>query len=440
METDMEMTLENLERHWMPFTSNRDFKRQPRMFVRASGMYYWDPSGRKVLDGSSGLFCSPAGHCRPEIATAVAEQLQTLDFTPSFMRGHPGAFALADGVAALTPKGLDHVFFCNSGSEAVDTAMKIALAYHLARNEAQRSYFVSRERAYHGVNIGGTALSGMVRNRETFGTLMPSILHLRHTLLPENRLSRGMGAKGAELADDLLRFVNLVGEKRIAAVFVEPVAGSTGVIVPPRGYLERLREICTRYGILLVFDEVITGFGRTGEPFAATSFGVTPDLITMAKALTNGAQPMGAVAVRDGIYRTIVDAAPAGTPEFFHGYTYSAHPAACAAGLATLAIYAREQLFAKGRELSGYFLDAMFALQELSAVNDVRGIGMLAGIELKPGNAPGVRGGELQAKLFDRGLHVKTTGDVAIMAPAFIASRADIDQMAAILREAIAEY
>jgi beta-alanine--pyruvate transaminase len=436
----MEMTLENLERHWMPFTPNRDFKRHPRMFVRASGMHYFDPSGRRVLDGSSGLFCSPAGHCRPEIAAAVAEQLQTLDFTPSFLRGHPGAFALADGVAALTPKGLDHVFFCNSGSEAVDTAMKIALAYHLARNEGQRTYFVSRERAYHGVNIGGTALSGMVRNRETFGALMPAILHLRHTLLPENRLTRGLGATGAELADDLQRFVNLVGEKRIAAVFVEPIAGSTGVILPPRGYLERLREICTRYGILLVFDEVICGFGRTGEPFAATAFGVTPDLITMAKALTNGAQPMGAVAVRDGIYRTVLDAAPEGAPEFFHGYTYSAHPAACAAGLATLAIYEREQLFARSRDLSGYFLDAMFALQDLPAVADIRGLGLLAGIEIKAGGAPGVRGAELQASLFDRGLHVKTTGDVAIMAPAFIASRADIDQMAAMLREAIAEF
>src|SRR2546430_9103883 len=320
----MDMTLENLERHWMPFTNNREFKREPRLFVRASGMHYWTATGRKVLDGSSGLFTSAAGHCRPEIATAVAQQLQTLDFTPSFMRGHPAAFALADGVAALTPPGLDHVFFCNSGSEAVDTAMKIALAYHLARNEGQRSYFVSRERAYHGVNIGGTALSGMVRNREAFGALMPAVLHLRHTLLPENRLTRGMGRTGAELADDLSRFVSLVGEKRIAAVFVEPIAGSTGVIVPPRGYLERLREICTRYGILLVFDEVICGFGRTGEPFAATSFGVTPDIITMAKALTNGAQPMGAVAVRTGIYRTIVDAAPDGAPEFFHGYTYSA--------------------------------------------------------------------------------------------------------------------
>ena len=436
----MEMTPESLEHHWMPFTNNREFKREPRLFDRASGMHYWTPTGRKILDGSSVLFTTPAGHCRAEIATAVAKQLQTLDFAPSFMRGHPGAFALADGVAALTPKGLDHVFFCNSGSEAVDTAMKIALAYHLARNEGQRSYFVSRERAYHGVNIGGTALSGMVRNREAFGALMPAVLHLRHTLLPENRLTRGMGTRGVELADDLSRFVNLVGDKRIAAVFVEPIAGSTGVIVPPRGYLERLREICDRYGILLVFDEVITGFGRTGEPFAAATFGVTPDLITMAKALTNGAQPMGAVAVHNSIYRTIVDAAPDGAPEFFHGYTYSAHPAACAAGLATLEIYKSEQLFAKGRELSGYFLDVMFALQDVPAVNDVRGFGMLAGIEIKPGKAAGVRGSELQAKVFDRGLHVKTTGDVAIIAPAFIASHADIDLMGSILRDAIAEY
>jgi beta-alanine--pyruvate transaminase len=431
---------ENLERHWMPFTANRDFKRQPRMFVRASGMHYFDPSGRQVLDGSSGLFCTPAGHCRPEIAQAVAEQLQTLDYTPSFMRGHPSAFEFAEKVAALMPKGVDHVFFCNSGSEAVDTAMKVAMAYHLARNEAQRTYFVSRERAYHGVNVGGTALSGMVKNRETFGALMPGILHLRHTLLPQNRLTRGLGASGVELADDLLRFVNLVGEKRIAAVFVEPIAGSTGVIVPPRGYLERLRELCTKYGILLVFDEVITGFGRTGGSFAANAFGITPDIITMAKALTNGAQPMGAVAVRDTIYRTILEAAPAGLPEFFHGYTYSAHPAACAAGLATLEIYKKEQLFEKAKELSEHFLDTMYGLQDLPAIADVRGFGLLAGVEVKPGKAPGVRGGELQARLFDRGLHVKTTGDVAILAPAFIATRADIDHMGAILRDAIAEY
>jgi beta-alanine--pyruvate transaminase len=436
----MELTTATLEQHWLPFSSNRDFKREPRLFVRASGMYYWSQHGDQILDGSSGLFTTPAGHCRPEIAKAVGEQLQTLDFTPSFMRGHPGGFQLANAVAGLTPEGLNHVFFCNSGSEAIDTAMKIAFAYHLARKEAQRTYLVSRERAYHGVNMGGTALSGMVKNREAFGAIMPGVLHLRHTLLPENRMTRGMGASGAELADDLLRFVQLVGEKRIAAVFVEPIAGSTGVIVPPKGYLERIREICDRYGILLVFDEVICGFGRTGEAFAASSFGVTPDIITMAKALTNGAQPMGAVAVRDDIYRTIIEEAPNGVTEFFHGYTYSAHPAACAAGLATLKIYETEQLFAKGRALTPYFQDAMFALQDMGVVHDVRGFGLLAGIEVKPGKAPGVRGADLQAKLFDRGLHVKFTGDVAIIAPAFIAGKVEIDQITAILRDAFAEF
>ena len=436
----MDLTPQALERHWLPFTNNRDFKREPRLFVKASGMYYWSQHGSKILDGSSGLFTTAAGHCRPEIATAVAEQLQTLDYTPSFMRSHPGAFELANAVAVLTPPHLDHIFFCNSGSEAIDTAIKIAFAYHQARREAQRTYLVSRERAYHGVNLGGTALSGMVRNREAFGALMQGVLHLRHTLLPQNRLTRGMGEHGVELADDLLRFVQLVGEQRIAAVFVEPIAGSTGVIVPPRGYLERIREICDRYGILLVFDEVICGFGRTGDAFAAGTFGVTPDIMTMAKALTNGAQPLGAVAVRDSIYRTIVDAAPDGATEFFHGYTFSAHPAACAAGLATLKIYETERLFARGRELAPYFQEAMFGLQDLAAVGDVRGFGMLAGVELKPGKAPGLRGSDLQGKLFDRGLHVKATGDVAIVAPALIATRAEIDQIAAVLRDAIREY
>ncbi len=436
----MTLTRDTLEQHWLPFTANRDFKREPRLFIRASGMYYWNQNGEKILDGCSGLFTTAAGHCRPEIAKAVNEQLLSLDFTPSFMRSHPGAFKLANAVAALTPKDLSHIFFCNSGSEAVDTAIKIAFAYHLARNEGQRTYLVSRERAYHGVNMGGTALSGMVKNREAFGAVMPGVLHLRHTLLPQNRLTRGLGQHGVELAEDLLRFVQLVGEKRIAAVFVEPIAGSTGVIVPPTGYLERIREICDRYGILLVFDEVICGFGRTGQPFAANTFGVLPDIITMAKALTNGAQPMGAVAVRDSIYRTITDSAPDGATEFFHGYTYSAHPAACAAGLATLKIYETEDLFARGRELAPYFQDAMFALQDLGAVADVRGFGMLAGVEIKPGKAPGVRGAELQARLFDRGLHLKTTGDVAIVAPAFIAGRAEVDLIAATLRDALADY
>ena len=433
------MSASLLESHWLPFTDNRGFKREPRLFVRASGMHYWNERGDRILDGSSGLFTSAAGHCRPEIAKAVGEQLQTLDFTPSFMRGHPSAFRLADEVASLMPAGLGHVFFCNSGSESVDTAMKIAMAYHLARGEGQRSHFVSRERAYHGVNIGGTALSGMVRNREAFGTLLPGVLHMRHTLLPENRLKRGQGDVGVELADDLLRFVQLVGEKRIAAVFVEPIAGSTGVIVPPKGYLERIREICTRYGILLVFDEVICGFGRTGQAFAAQSFGVTPDMITMAKALTNGAQPMGAIAVRDDIYQTILDGASDGVTEFFHGYTYSAHPAACAAGLATLDIYRKEKLFERGRSLAPAFQDAMFALQDLPIVKDVRGYGLLAGIELHPGKAPGVRGSELQGRLFDRGLHVKTTGDVAIIAPAFIAEPVHIEEIAAHLRDALTD-
>lgn len=433
------MSASLLERHWLPFTDNRGFKREPRLFVRASGMHYWNERGDRILDGSSGLFTSAAGHCRPEIAKAVGEQLQTLDFTPSFMRGHPSAFRLADEVASLMPAGLGHIFFCNSGSESIDTAMKIAMAYHLARGEGQRSHFVSRERAYHGVNIGGTALSGMVRNREAFGTLLPGVLHMRHTLLPENRLKRGQGDVGVELADDLLRFVQLVGEKKIAAVFVEPIAGSTGVIVPPKGYLERIREICTRYGILLVFDEVICGFGRTGQAFAAQSFGVTPDMITMAKALTNGAQPMGAIAVRDDIYQTILDGASDGVTEFFHGYTYSAHPAACAAGLATLDIYRKEKLFERGRSLAPAFQDAMFALQDLPIVKDVRGYGLLAGIELHPGRAPGVRGSELQGRLFDRGLHVKTTGDVAIIAPAFIAEPVHIEEIAAHLRDALVD-
>ena len=436
----MQSTTESLEQHWLPFTDNRSFKREPRMFVRAEGMYYWNPQGGRVLDGSSGLFTTAAGHCRPEITRAVAAQLQTLDFTPSFMRAHPGAFELANRVAALTPKSLDHVFFCNSGSESIDTAIKMAFAYHLARNEAQRTYLVSRERAYHGVNIGGTALSGMVKNREAFGALLPGVVHLRHTLLPANRYKRGQGAVGAELAEDLLRYVQLLGEKRIAAVFVEPIAGSTGVLVPPVGYLERIREICDRYGILLVFDEVICGFGRTGQPFAAQSFGVTPDMITMAKALTNGAQPMGAVAVRDTIYRTILDAAPQGATEFFHGYTYSAHPAACAAGLATLEIYESEQLFEKARALSDYFQEQMFALQDLAVVADVRGYGLLAGVEIKPGKAPGVRGTEWQGKLFDRGLHIKTTGDVAIVAPPFIAERTHVDSIVAMMRDSLSEY
>jgi beta-alanine--pyruvate transaminase len=300
----------SLDEYWMPFTPNRDFKHDPKMIVRAEGMYYWNDRGEKIIDGASGLFCVAAGHARREIADAVSAQLRELDYVAPFTRGHPKQFELATRLAELTPGDLNRIFFTNSGSESVDSAMKIALAYHQARGQAGRTMFVSRERAYHGVNFGGLSLAGLVNNRRRFGPTLPGIAHMRHTHLPENRRTRGEGAHGVELAEDLVRFVNLYGPENIAAVFVEPIAGSTGCLVPPKGYLARLREICDQHGILLVFDEVITGLGRTGQSFAAQSFGVTPDLITMAKALTNGAQPMGAVAVSERIHDTIMAASP----------------------------------------------------------------------------------------------------------------------------------
>jgi len=433
----MQYTANSLENHWMPFTANRDFKADPRLVVRGEGVYYWDHKGGKILDGSSGLFCSAAGHCRPEIADAVEKQLREMDFVPPFQMGHPAAFELATKVSKLTPEGIDHVFFTNSGSEAVDTALKLAMAYHRARGEGQRTRFVSRERAYHGVNIGGTSLSGMVKNRETFSGLMPGIIHMRHTWLEENRFTRGQPETGAYLAEDLQRAAETFGGGTIAACFVEPIAGSTGCLVPPKGYLERLKEICDTHGILLVFDEVICGFGRTGDVFAAQSFGVTPDIITMAKALTNGAVPMAAVAVKDEIYEAVVDAAPENAIELFHGYTYSGHPAACAAGLAALDIYEKENLFERAAALSPYFLDKMFELQDLDAVTDIRGYGLIAGIDVAPGDAPGQRGTQIQKDLFWNGVHVKFTGDIGIVAPPFIAEKEHIDLIVAGLRDAI---
>ncbi len=428
----------SLDQYWMPFTPNREFKADPRVVVRAEGMYFYSDQGKKVIDASSGLFCVAAGHCRREIAEAVGKQLAELDFVAPFLRAHPKAFELASRVAELTPDGLDHIFFVNSGSEAVDTAMKVALAYHQARGQGGRSMFVSRERAYHGVNFGGVALSGLVNNRRKFGPALP-VAHMRHTHIKENYFTQGEGAHGAELAEDLLRFVNLYGGENIAACFVEPIAGSTGCLVPPKGYLKRLREICDAHGILLVFDEVITGLGRTGHNFAAQAFGVTPDLITMAKALTNGAQPMGAVAISDTIHDTIMAAAQDGAIEFFHGYTYSAHPAACAAGLATLDIYRNEGLFERARELAPYFQSAMFSLKDAKNVADIRGYGLLAAIDTTVDGAPGRRGHVFQKKLFDNGLNLKTTGDAAIVAPPFISTRADVDTMTDILRRTLAE-
>jgi beta-alanine--pyruvate transaminase len=426
--------------HWMPFTANRDFHAEPKMIVKGRGVYYYGDREQPILDGCSGLFTCPAGHGRTEIAEAVHAQLLTLDYAPSFTRGHPQSFRLAQRIAALTPAGLDHIFFACSGSEAVETAIKMSLAYHRARGEASRTIFVSRERAYHGVNLGGVALSGMTPNRRAFGSVGPQVFHMRHTHLPENRFVMGQGETGAELADDLLRAITLYGAENIAACFVEPIAGSTGMLVPPKGYLERLRTICTDHGILLVFDEVITGFGRTGYNFAAQAFGITPDIITMAKAITNGALPMAAVAASDAVHDAVFAAAPEGQPEFFHGYTFSAHPASCAASLAALDIYERDRLFDRARQLSAYFLDAVTSLSELPVVTDVRGYGMLAGVDLAPAARPGLRGHEVQKRLFDAGLHIKTTGDAAILAPAFVMEAGEIDTMICTLRDVLSTY
>jgi beta-alanine--pyruvate transaminase len=427
----------SMDEYWMPFTPNRDFHRDPKMVVRAEGMHLWNDRGDRLIDASSGLFCVNAGHCRKEIADAVARQLSELDFIAPFTRGHPKQFELASRIAALTPGDLNRIFFTNSGSEAVDTAMKVTLAYWQAKGQSGRTMFVSRERAYHGVNFGGVSLAGMANNRRRFGPGLPGIAHMRHTHLKENFFQPGEGEHGADLAEDLLRFVNLYGAENIAACFVEPIAGSTGCLVPPKGYLARLREICDAHGILLVFDEVITGFGRTGQAFAAQSFGVTPDLMTMAKGITNGAQPMGAVAVSERVYDAIIGAAPEGGIEFFHGYTYSGHPAACAAGLATLDIYRDEGLFERGRELSPYFLEGLFSLRDLPVVADLRGYGTMGAIDVVADGVPGRRGHAFQKKLFDNGLHLKATGDAAIVAPPLVAGRNHVDEIVDILRRTL---
>jgi beta-alanine--pyruvate transaminase len=429
------LTTNTLENYWMPFTANRDFKNEPRLFAKGEGVYYWSHTGEKILDGTSGLFCSALGHGRKEIIDAVYKQLLELDYSPSFNTGHPISFEAASRVAEITPEGMNHIFFANSGSEAVDSAIKIALAYHRARGESQRVRFVSRERAYHGVNIGGTSLSGLVKNRQDFGALMPGVAHMRHTWDPKVRFVKGQPELGADLADDLQRFVDLYGAQNIAACFVEPIAGSTGILVPPIGYLKRLREICDKTGILLVFDEVICGFGRTGKAFAADSFGVIPDLMTLAKALTNAVQPMGAVAVQDWVHDAIVDGAPEGAMEFFHGYTYSAHPGACAACIATQDIFKKDKIFDRAAALSPYFLDEVFKLQDLPVVTDIRGYGLIAGFDVKPG-----LGNEIMKKLYYAGLHIKFTGDGGCISPPLISEKAHIDEMCAILRDVLNGY
>ena len=429
------------QNYWMPFSPNKEFKQEPRMFVRGEGVWLWKPDGSQVLDASSGLFCVAAGHCRPEIAQAVHDQLMTLDYTMPFTRAHPKAFELAQRVAQYTPEGLNRVFFTCSGSESVDSAMKMALAYHRIRGQGHRQLFVSRERAYHGVNMGGVALSGMVNNRRTFGVGLPGVHFMRHTALPENRFARGQPETGADLADDLQRICTMVGGDNIAAVFVEPAAGSFGCLPPPKGYLDRIRAICDQHGILLVFDEVITGWGRMGAPFGAQKFGVTPDLMTMAKAITNGAQPLGAIAVKQSIYDAITEAGPAKGIEFFHGYTYSAHPASCAAGLAMMEIFASEDLIGRAAAMSDYFLDALWSLRDLPCLVDIRGIGMMGALELSPaGQPPGARGHEAQKALYDANLNLKSTGDSLIVAPPFVAEKQHIDLMIERLRTVLTKF
>ena len=428
----------DLEAFWLPFTANRQFKSKPRLLARASGMRYWTEDGREILDAVAGLWCVNAGHGRREIADAVSAQLETMDYAPPFQMGHPSAFRLANELVKIAPRGLDHVFFTNSGSESVDTALKIALAYHRVRGDAARTRLIGRERGYHGVGFGGISVGGIAPNRKMWSTaLLPGVDHLAHTHdLAKNAFSKGLPEHGAQLADELERLVALHDAATIAAVIVEPIAGSGGVLLPPKGYLKRLREICDRHGILLIFDEVITGFGRTGSPFAAEEFGVTPDLITLAKGLTNGCVPMGAVLVSKPIYEAFMQG-PDGI-ELFHGYTYSAHPVACAAGLATLGIYQREGLLTRARSLAPDWQEAAHSLAGLPHVLDVRNYGLICAVELAPlAQRPGARGYEVFLKCFERGMLVRFTGDTIALSPPLIIERAQIQQIFGTLREVL---
>jgi beta-alanine--pyruvate transaminase len=424
-------TNQSLENYWMPFTANRRFKAQPRMIVGAEGMYYRTNDGREVLDGTAGLWCCNAGHARPRIVEAIQQQAAVLDYAPTFQMGSPMQFELGERLVAMAPEGFSHVFYCNSGSEAVDSALKLALAYHRVRGEGARTRLIGRERGYHGVNFGGISVGGIPGNRKLYGHLLAGVDHLRHTYDPERMaFSRGMPATGAELAEDLERLVALHDPSTIAAVIVEPVACSTGVLVPPVGYLERLRAICDLHGILLIFDEVITGFGRVGDAFASQRFGVTPDLITSAKGLTNGSVPMGAVLCREGIFSALADATHKDGIEFPHGYTYSGHSLACAAALATLDTYEEDGLFERSLALEGHFEDRLHALRGMTHVRDLRNFGMIGAIELESRpDAFGERGFELYQRCFENGVLVRVTGDTIALSPPLIIETDEIDKL-----------
>jgi beta-alanine--pyruvate transaminase len=428
----------DLDAYWMPFTASRQFKKSPRLLTRSQGMHYWDDKGRKILDGVAGLWCVNAGHARPKIVQAIQDQAAEMDFAPPFQMAHPKAFELASRIAEIAPEGMNKVFFTNSGSEAVETALKMALAYQRARGEGTRTRLIGRERGYHGVNFGGISVGGIVSNRKMFGTLLSGVDHMRHTHdLAKNAFSVGQPAHGADLADDLERLVALHDASTIAAVIVEPVAGSTGVLIPPQGYLQRLRDICDKHGIVLIFDEVITGFGRTGNAFGAQTFGVTPDLMCVAKGITNGCVPMGAVIAQQKMHDVFMTG-PEHIIEFFHGYTYSAHPLACAAGIATLDTYAEEGLLTRAATLQGYFAEALHSLRGEPNVIDVRNVGLVGGVELAPiAGEPTKRAFGVFLDCYDKGVMLRTTGDIVAFSPPLIIEREQIDEIVDTVRGAL---
>ena len=431
----------SLNEHWMPFTSNRDFKQSPRLIVEAKGVYLKNHQGQTQIDASSGLFCNPLGHGREEIINAITNQLRKLDYAQPFQQGFGGSFELATKISKHTPGNLNKIFYTICGSTAVETAIKIAVAYHKARGEGQRFRFVGRERAYHGMNIGATSVGGMINNVKTFANvLMPGVLHMRHTHLPEHKFVSGQPETGAEIADDLERICTNFGSENIAACIVEPIAGSTGTLVPPKGYLQRLREICDKHGILLVFDEVITGWGRTGSPFASQEYGVTPDIITMAKATTNGISPLGAVACKDEIYDAVMEGSPKGTIELFHGYTYSGIPVSVAAGLAVQDIFEKDDIFNRAKNLSPYFQEGLMSLKDIDVVDNIRGYGMMGGIDIKMHKKPGAAGFTCFKHCYEAGVNFKATGDCLIIAPMFICEKKHIDEIIEKLRTGITNY
>ena len=428
----------DLNAFWMPFTANRQFKKNPRMFVAAKDMHYTTSDGRQVLDGTAGLWCCNAGHCRPKITEAIQRQAAELDYAPAFQMGHPVAFELANRIVEIAPKGIEHVFYTNSGSESVETALKLAIAYHRAKGQATRTRLIGRERGYHGVNFGGISVGGIVNNRRHFGSLLNGVDHLPHTHLPEeNRWSRGQPEHGAYLADDLEKLVALHGAETIAAVIVEPVAGSTGVILPPKGYLEKLRAITKKHGILLIFDEVITGFGRLGAPFASQYFDVLPDMMTTAKGLTNGVIPMGAVLTTADVHDAFMDG-PEHMIELFHGYTYSGNPIASAAGIATLETYKEESLFERAAEIAPYWEDALHSLRSSRHVIDVRNMGLIGAVELDPiAGEPTKRAFSAFLAAYDKNILIRTTGDIIAMSPPLMISKEQIDTLIGTLADVL---